>query len=102
MFSLWPALCCVLVGFLDSTTALDYLSRFRIIRWLSDLSYGVYLMQLVVFQLVSVFFVGARFSVSWLGFLGAIVLTNILSAVTFFLIEKPMQKLGSRILRQRV
>ena len=102
MFSLWPALCCVLVGFLDSTTALDYLSRFRIIRWLSDLSYGVYLMQLVVFQLVSVFFVGARFSVSWLVFLGAIVLTNILSAVTFFLIEKPMQKLGSRILRQRV
>lgn len=102
MFSLWPALCCVLVGFLDSTTALDYLSRFRIIRWLSDLSYGVYLMQLVVFQLVSVFFVGARFSVSWLGFLGAIVLTNILSAVTFFLIEKPMQKLGGRILHQRV
>ena len=102
MFSLWPALCCVLVGFLDSTTRLDFLNRFRPIRWLSDLSYGVYLTQLVVFQLVSVFFVGARFSVSWLGFLGAIVLTNILSAVTFFLIEKPMQKLGSRILRQRV
>ena len=102
MFSLWPALCCVMVGFLDSTTRLDFLNRFRPIRWLSDLSYGVYLMQLVVFQLVSVFFVGARFSVSWLGFLGAIVLTNILSAVTFFLIEKPMQKLGGRILRQRV
>lgn len=102
MFSLWPALCCVMVGFLDSTTRLDFLNRFRPIRWLSDLSYGVYLMQLVVFQLVSVFFVGARFSVSWLGFLGAIVLTNLLSAVTFFLIEKPMQKLGGRILRQRV
>ena len=102
MFSLWPALCCVLVGFLDSTTRLDFLNRIRPIRWLSDLSYGVYLMQLVVFQLVSVYFVGARFSVSWLGFLGAIALTNVLSAVTYVLIEKPMQKLGSRLLRQRV
>lgn len=102
MFSLWPALCCVMVGFLDSTTRLDFLNRIRPIRWLSDLSYGVYLMQLVVFQLVSVYFVGARFSVSWLGFLGAIALTNVLSAVTYVLIEKPMQKLGSRLLRQRV
>lgn len=102
MFSLWPALCCVLVGFLDSTTRLDFLSRFRPIRWLSDLSYGVYLMQLVVFRLVSVYFVGARFAVSWLGFLGAIALTNVLSAVTYVLIEKPMQKLGGRLLRQRV
>ena len=59
-------------------------------------------MQLVVFQLVSGYFVGARFSVSWLGFLGAIALTNVLSAVTFFLIEKPMQKLGGRLLGQRV
>lgn len=102
MFNLWPALCCVLVGFLDSTASLDFLSRFKIIRWLSDLSYGVYLMQLVVFQLVSGFFVGARFSVSWLGFLGAIALTNVLSAVTYFLIEKPMQKLGNKLLRQRI
>lgn len=99
MFSLWPALCCVMVGFLDSTTRLDFLNRIRPIRWLSDLSYGVYLMQLVVFQLVSVYFVGARFSVSWLGFLGAIALTNVLSAVTYVLIEKPMQKLGRRLLR---
>lgn len=102
MFSLWPVLCCLLVGFLDSTTALDFLNDFSLIRWLSDLSYGVYLMQLVVFQLVSVYFVGARFSVSWLGFLGAIALTNVLSAVTYGLIEKPMQKLGSGLLGQRV
>lgn len=102
MFSLWPVLCCLLVGFLDSTTALDFLNAFSLIRWLSDLSYGVYLMQLVVFQLVSVYFVGARFSVSWLGFLGAIALTNVLSAVTYCLIEKPMQKLGGRLLGQRV
>lgn len=102
MFSLWPVLCCVLVGFLDSTTALDSLNCFRPIRWLSDLSYGVYLMQLVVFQLVSGYFAGARFLVSWLGFLGAIALTNALAAVTYFLIEKPMQKLGNKLLRQRV
>ena len=102
LFSLWPLLCSLLIGFLDSTTALDFLNRFPPIRWLSDLSYGVYLMQLVVFQLVSVYFVGARFLVSWLGFLGAIVLTNLLSAVTCFLIEKPMQKLGRKLLRQRV
>ena len=89
----------MLVGFLDSTTRLDFLNRFRPVCWLSDLSYGVYLMQLVVFQLVSVYFVGARFSVSWLGFLGAIALTNVLSAVTYVLIEKPMQKLGRRLLR---
>lgn len=102
MFSLWPALCCVVVGFLDSTTRLDFLNRFRPIRWLSDLSYGVYLLQLVVFRLVSVYFVGARFSVSWLGFLGAIALTNLLSALTYVLIEKPMQKLGRSLLRQRI
>lgn len=102
MFSWWPALCCLMVGFLDSTTSLDCLNRFRPIRWLSDLSYGVYLMQLVVFQLVSGYFTGARFSVSWLGFLGAIALTNVLSAVTYLLIEKPMQKLGRRCLGEKV
>ena len=102
MFSLWPVLCCILVGFLDSTTWLDSLNRFPPVRWLSDLSYGVYLMQLVVFQLVCGYFEGTRFLISWMGFLGAIALTNVLSAVTCFLIEKPMQKLGSRLLRQRV
>lgn len=102
MFSLWPVLCCVLVGFLDSTTMLDYLNRFPPVRWLSDLSYGVYLMQLVVFQLVSGYFDGARFAISWLGFLGAIALTNVLSAVTWLLIERPVQKLGNKLLRQRV
>lgn len=102
MFSLWPVLCCILVGFLDSTTWLDFLNRFPPVRWLSDLSYGVYLMQLVVFQLVCGYFEGTRFLISWMGFLGAIALTNVLSAVTCFLIEKPMQKLGSRLLRQRV
>ena len=102
MFSLWPVLCCLLVGFLDSTTSLDFLNRFPPVRWLSDLSYGMYLMQLVVFQLVCGYFEGARFSISWMGFLGAIALTNVLSAVACFLIEKPMQKLGNTLLCQRI
>ena len=102
LFSLLPLLCSLLVGFMDCTSSLDFLNGFRPVRWLSDLSYGVYLMQLVVFQTVCVYFVGARFSVSWLGFLMAIALTNVLSAVTYALIEKPMQKLGRRLLRQRV
>lgn len=98
LFSILPLLCCLLVGFMDCTRWLDFLNAFPPVRWLSDLSYGVYLLQLAVFSVVSPWFAGTRFSVSWLGFLLAICLTNALSAVTYFLIERPGGKLRDYLL----
>ena len=96
-FIFLPLLCSQAVGFLDATPSLDFLNTFRPLRWLSNLSYGVYLLQLIVFELVSPFFADARFSISWLGFLGAIVLTNLLSAAAHVLIEGPVQKLRNKL-----
>lgn len=101
MFSILPMLCCLLVGFMDCTRWLDLLNAFPPVRWLSDWSYGVYLLQLVVFEAVSPYFADTRFSVSWLGFLLAICLTVALSAVTYFLIERPSGKLRDRLLARQ-
>ena len=102
VFSVLPILSCMLVAFMENTTALNFLHGFQPVRWLSDLSYGVYLLHVLVFSLVSRFFVDARFSVSWLGFMGSVVLTILFAAVTYVLIELPMTKLRDRLLGIRI
>lgn len=100
MFALLPLLCCMLVMYLEEAPRLTKLQGTPLARGicgLSTVSYGVYLLQLWVFTALSPYFTGTRFSVSWLGFLGAIALTVAAAAVVYELVEKPAMKLRDRI-----
>lgn len=101
VFSLLPFLCCFLIMYMENSIYMEKLRTKKSVRFiygLSTLSYGVYLLQLSVFTAVSRYFVNTRFVISWLGFIGAIVLTVVAAAFAYFFIETPIMKLRNRIL----
>lgn len=100
LFTLLPLFCCMMVMFMENSPWINRLNGRKgtgLIHHLSTLSYGVYLIQLSVFTIVSAYFVDTRFSVSWLGFLAAIVLTVCLSQIAYRVIEVPARKLSHRV-----
>lgn len=101
VFTLLPLFCCFLVMYMENSVALEKLRAkkgVRLIYGLSTLSYGVYLIQLSVFTIVSSYFIDTRFAISWLGFLAAIALTVAAAALTYLFIERPVIKLRNRII----
>ena len=100
-FTLLPLLCCLLVMYMENSSIIEKLQGTKIANMICDLStwsYGIYLLQLSVFTIVSKYFVGAGFSTSWLGFLGAVTLTIVLSAAAYWLIEVQSTKLRNKII----
>jgi peptidoglycan/LPS O-acetylase OafA/YrhL len=73
------------------------LGRFARLRWQHDLSYGTYIYAFPVQQLLLV----GGMSVGWVGFASVSVVAVLpLSAVSWFLVERPAQRLqGARSLR---
>lgn len=103
-FTLLPMLCMLLVVYLENSKFIDKLKNIRLFRlffWISSLTYGIYLIQLPVLETISVHFIGAGFSASWLGFMGGIALTVLLAQIAYWLIEIPSQKLKDKILAHK-
>lgn len=99
-FTLLPLLCAMLMMYMENSAAVAALGRFRVTRvipWLGELSYGVYLLQLMVFGLVSPWFADKGFALNWLGFLGAIALTVAAAQITYWLVEIPCTRLRDRL-----
>lgn len=99
-FTVLPMLCAMLMMYMENSELVAALGRLQIasvIPWLGTLSYGVYLLQLMVFGLVSPWFADKGFAMSWLGFLGAIVLTVAAAQIVYWLVEVPCTKLRDRI-----
>ena len=93
LFTVLPLLCCLLVAALEKPRLLDrYCPAWaaRGIGSLSQVTYAVYLLQVMVFAQISPYFAGARFSVSWLGFLLSCALVLLVSYGAYFLVEKPL------------
>lgn len=102
-FTLLPLFCCLLVMYMENATwngKLRTVKAAKLICALSTLSYGVYLIQVCVFSVVSEYFVDARFAVSWLGFLASIALTVVLALAGYRLVEVPSARLRDKWLRK--
>lgn len=102
-FTLLPLFCCLLVMYMENATwngKLRTVKAAKLICALSTLSYGVYLIQVCVFSVVSEYFVDARFVVSWLGFLASIALTVLLALAGYRLVEVPSARLRDKWLRK--
>lgn len=102
-FTLLPALCMLLVLYLENAPWIENLKKYRIFRpvfWLSSLTYGIYLLQLAVFEQIGPHFADAGFKENWLGFLGAIALTVLLAQFTYWIIEVPSEKVRDVILKK--
>lgn len=100
-FTLLPALCMLLVLYLENSAFLEGLKRFRLtgaVFWLSSLTYGIYLLQLPVFEQICPYFWDKGFAENCLGFLGAILATVLLSQITYWAIEVPSEKIRDKIL----
>lgn len=100
-FTLLPMLCILLVVYLENCEALNGLRRYRFFRlffWLSSLTYGIYLIQLPVFEFISPYFSDASFSMSWLGFMSTVAITVLLAQIAYWTIETPCEKIKIRIL----
>lgn len=100
-FTLLPALCLLLVVWMENSRFIEKLSHFRFSRlasWLSTLTYGIYLLQLPVFEQICPYFWDKGFKENCLGFLGAVIITVILSQITYWLVEMPSEKIRDKIL----
>jgi len=100
-FTLLPTLCILLVVYLENSQFIENLKQFRASRlafWLSSLTYGIYLLQLPVFEQICPFFWDKGFAENCLGLMGAILITVILSQITYWLIEVPSEKIRDKIL----
>lgn len=100
-FTLLPALCMLLVLYLENSRFIENLKRFRISRlvfWLSSLTYGIYLLQLPVFEQICPYFWDKGFAENCLGFMGAVLVTVILAQITYWLVEVPSEKIRDKIL----
>lgn len=95
MFTLMPMCCSLLVAWLDNAAWPEKLRGTileKLICGISSMGYSIYLLHWIIFQLVAPYFAEARFLVSWLGFLLALVLTLIASWLAYRLIEVPLGK----------
>ena len=100
-FTLLPALCILLVSYLESSHFIESLKRFRFSRvvfWLSSLTYGIYLLHLPVFWLISPYFHNLGFSENCLGLIISVLLTTLLAQFCYWFIEKPAEKIRDKIL----
>ena len=100
-FTLLPALCMLLVSYLENSRFIEGLKRFRLSRgvfWLSSLTYGIYLLHLPVFWLICPHFQNLGFSENCLGLIGSILITTALAQICYWFIEKPAEKVRDKIL----
>lgn len=100
IFTLLPLLCCLLVMYMENAQIWE---KFRgtilekLICGISSLGYSIYLVHYGVFHIIAPYVEGARFLVSWLGFLSAIAITLLISLITYKLIEEPLTKLKDKL-----
>lgn len=102
MFTLMPMCCSLLVAWLDNAAWPEKLRGTiweKLICGISSMGYSIYLLHWIIFQLVAPYFAEARFFVSWLGFLLALVLTLIASWLAYRLIEVPLGKWKEKLVQ---
>lgn len=101
IFTFLPVFSCLLITCLENAAFFEKLRNTiweKVICGISTVGYGVYLLHFVVFLSISPYFVGARFSVSWLGFLLAIAASIAVSFVSYWVIEIPLTKLKDKLI----
>lgn len=101
IFTIIPICSCGVIAYLENIEILEEIQNSmvgKLICNISSITYGIYLLHWSIFEAISRYFMGARFAVSWMGYLGSIVLTIIAAKLADMLIDAPIRRNRDKIL----
>lgn len=104
-FTLLPALCALTIWYLENANVMEKLQTTWLGRGLSavaSVSYGAYLVHLLIFEQVGIRFAEKGFLANWIGFAGAMLLALGGGFILYIVVEKPCIKIRDKLLAGKV
>ncbi len=103
-FTLLPMLCALTIWYLENAEVMKKLQTTWLSKGLSAIatvSYGAYLVHLLIFEQVGARFAEKGFLANWIGFAGAMLLTLGGGFILYIVVEKPCIKLRDKLLARK-